>query len=169
MKKVFKYFYLYTINLIPVRHDSKLNYIKIIFLRRIFNFCGNNVNIRPLIKFALGSNISIGNYSGIGEKSFIQDIGKIDIGDSVLMGPEVMIFTANHNIKKNQLIRKQGYSVKNVVIEDDVWIGARSIILPGVKIGKGSVVAAGSIVTKSVEPYSVVGGNPAKVIKFREN
>lgn len=168
MDKILKYIYLYTINLIPCKHDSKLNMLKSIFLKNIFKSCGTNINIRPNIKFVIGKNISIGDYSGIGEKSFIQDIGEIHIGNNVLMGPEVMIFTANHNISRQQLIRLQGYTVKKVIISDDVWIGSRSIILPGVEIGKGAVIAAGAIVTKNVEPYAIVGGNPARVIKFRE-
>lgn len=84
------------------------------------------------------------------------------------MGPECMIFTSNHGIKKDELIIKQENTIENVIIEDDVWIGSRSIILPGVRIQKGSVIAAGSIVTKSVDSYAIVGGNPAKVIKYRE-
>lgn len=84
------------------------------------------------------------------------------------MGPECMIFTANHGIKKDELIISQECCIKDVVIEDDVWIGARSIILPGVKVQKGAVIAAGSIVTKSVDSCAVVGGNPAKIIKNKK-
>ena len=83
------------------------------------------------------------------------------------MGPECMIFTSNHGIEKGELIIKQKNTIEDVIIEDDVWIGARSIILPGVKLKKGSVIAAGSIVTKSVDSYAIVGGNPAKLIKYR--
>ena len=84
------------------------------------------------------------------------------------MGQECKIFTANHQYKKDSLIIEQENIIKPVIIGSDVWIGARSIILPGVTIGEGSVIAAGSVVTKSVDKYSVVGGNPAKLIKYRE-
>ena len=72
----------------------------------------------------------------------------------------------NHNYQdKSKLIRNQGSDIKPVIIEDNVWIAARSIILPGVEIGKGSVIGAGSVVTRSIPPFSVVVGNPAKLIK----
>ena len=159
--------YMYTLNLIPCSHKSKLNYLKKLILKKCFKSVGVNINIRPKIKFVKGINISIGNNSNIGEKSFLQDIGNITIGNNVLMGPECMIFTSNHGIEKGELIIKQKNTIEDVIIEDDVWIGARSIILPGVKLKKGSVIAAGSIVTKSVDSYAIVGGNPAKIIKYR--
>ena len=68
----------------------------------------------------------------------------------------------------DKLINLQGSAYKNIVVEDDVWIGSRVTILPGVKIGKGSVIAAGAIVTKDVLPYSIMGGIPAKIIKMRK-
>lgn len=159
--------YLVTINQIPCRHKSFLNYFKRIYLKMVLENMGDNVNVRPQIKFVNGSNISLGNNSGIGEKSFIQDIGKVTIGNDVLMGPEVMIFTSNHNTLRTDLIRNQKLNIKDVVIEDDVWIGARVIILPGVKVAKGTVIGAGSIVTKDTEEYTIIGGNPARKIKSR--
>lgn len=159
--------YMFTINLLPCRHKSVINIVKRKWLNYVFEFTGKNVNIRPNVKFVKGCNISIGDNSGIGEKSFLQDLGKITIGDNVLMGPEVNIFTSNHGMKKDSLIINQELSIKEVIIENDVWIGARAIILPGVKIAKGTVIAAGSIVTKDTEQYSIVGGNPAKLIKYR--
>lgn len=160
--------YIYTLNLIPCRHKSKFNNIKIFFLKKIFSYCGKNINVRPNIKFLNGFNISIGDNSGIGEGSFIQDLGKVSIGKNVLMGPECMIFTANHEYSKNSTIIEQGNIIRSVKIGNDVWIGARCIILPGVVIGDGAIIAAGSVVTKSVEKYAIVGGNPAKIIKYRE-
>ncbi|WP_140287112.1 acyltransferase, partial [Vibrio parahaemolyticus] len=87
------------------------------------------------------------------------------IGDNVLIGPNVIIYSQNHKYKNKKLIiREQGYEKAPVYIEDDSWIAASCIILPGVKIAQGSVVAAGSVVTKSTEPYSVYAGVPAKKI-----
>lgn len=164
-----KYLYLVLLNRIPSRNRSGgfINSLKILFLRGIFNSVGHNVNIRPRIRFTFGSNISIGDNSGIGDGCFLQDMGSISIGKDVLMGPEVMIFTANHETKKDELLRNQGSAVKGVIIGDDVWIGARAMILPGVKISKGAVIAAGAVVSRDVEEYTIVGGVPAKKIGER--
>lgn len=86
-----------------------------------------------------------------------------------MIGAETKIFTSNHRYEDITIsILQLGVGpVKPVVIEDDVWIGIRVIILHGVKISKGSIVAAGSVVSKDVDPYCIVGGNPAKILKKR--
>ena len=115
-----------------------------------------------------GVGFKIGNYSAIGAQSFIGAQGGIIIGDDVIMGPGVRIFSENHNFERRDLaIRKQGESRNPVVIENDCWIGSGVTILGGVIIGQGSIIAAGSVVTKSIPPFSVVAGVPAKVIKTR--
>lgn len=93
----------------------------------------------------------------------------VTIGKNVMMGPNVAIITENHRFDRMDVpIREQGYyDRKPVVINDDVWIGMRVIILPGVTVGKGAILAAGAVVTKDVPEYAIVGGNPAKVIKYR--
>ena len=85
------------------------------------------------------------------------------------MGPEVVVFTSNHNINRTDIpIKYQGNTpMEPVYINDDVWIGSRAIILPGVSVGKGAVVAAGAVVTQNVPDFAIVGGNPAKVLKVR--
>jgi acetyltransferase-like isoleucine patch superfamily enzyme len=89
----------------------------------------------------------------------------IEIGNDVIIGPGVSLFSENHNYKDiNTPIRLQGETRKKIVIEDDVWIGANAIILAGVYIGKHSVVGAGSVVTKDVPANSVVVGSPAKLV-----
>ena len=95
---------------------------------------------------------------------------QIYIGSYVMIAQKVMIIGGNHNISRTDIpMMLQGDGKQgDIIIEDDVWIGAGAIILTGVTIGKGSVIAAGSIVTKDVEPYTIVGGNPAKLIKKRE-
>jgi maltose O-acetyltransferase len=87
-----------------------------------------------------------------------------------MMGPEVLIYTQNHSFSRVDItMDQQGFSEeKKVIIDDDVWIGARVIILPGVKIGRGSVIGAGSVVSKSIPEYSVAVGNPCKVVKLRK-
>lgn len=167
--KLRKYMYMMLLNWVPCRNRSggALNALKAAFLKGVFGRVGKNINVRPGIKFAVGKNISLGDNSGIGDKCFLQDVGSINIGSDVLIGPEVMIFTANHEMRRDSLIRNQGMEIKGVIIEDDVWIGARAIILPGVKLMKGAVIAAGAVVSGDVEPYTVAGGVPAKKIGER--
>lgn len=94
--------------------------------------------------------------------------GGLTIGNNVLIGPHVCIHTTNHNYSdRSTLIRLQGSTPEPVIIEDDVWIGANSVVLPGVRLGRGCVVGAGSVVTKSVPQYCIAVGNPAHVIKER--
>jgi acetyltransferase-like isoleucine patch superfamily enzyme len=117
-----------------------------------------------------GVGITIGNNSAIGAQSFLGGQGGITIGDDVIMGPGVRIFSENHNFSSLEMpIRLQGESRKGVVIGNNCWIGASSTILDGICIGEGAVVAAGSVVTKNVDSNSVVGGVPAKLISTRGN
>lgn len=134
--------------------------------RGFIKHCGKNVNIEPHVIFNLA--LQIGDNSGIGEYSEIY--GDVRIGNDVMMGTNCIIYTRNHAFDRTDIpMCKQGFStVKPVIVEDDVWIGGRVTILPGVTIGTGSILAAGAVVTKSTPPYSIVGGNPAKVIKYRK-
>jgi len=109
--------------------------------------------------------ISIGKYTNIGHRCTLDGRGGISIGENVNISSEVMIWTWQHDHRLEDF----GIVEKTVVIEDYCWISARAIILPGVTIGKGSVVAAGSVVTKDVPPFSIVGGVPGKVIGQRVN
>jgi maltose O-acetyltransferase len=126
---------------------------------------GKNINIERGATFS--RRLTIGNNSGIGVNSQLQ--GKITIGDNVMMGPEVYIYTTNHEFSRLDIpICQQGYQEeKEVVIGDDVWIGSRATILPGVTIANGCIIGAGAVVTKDTPPYTVVCGNPAKVVKKR--
>lgn len=135
--------------------------------KHIFEYASSTCNIEKGVFFGNGSNITIGEYSGIGLNARIQ--GPLIIGDNVMMGPDVIIYTKNHETSRTDIpMMKQGVTTpKKVIIEDDVWIGARVIILPGVTIKKGSIIAAGSVITKDVECYTVVGGVPGKKIKSR--
>lgn len=134
---------------------------------KIFKKCGKGVNIRPNVYFGKGDRIQIGDHSMIGGNSIVGNMDDVIIGNDVLMGPDVLIYTSNHAIEPGQLIRLQPQICKPVIIGNDVWIGARCILLPGAKIGDGAVVAAGAVVTGEVPPNAIVGGVPAKVIKYR--
>ncbi len=113
-------------------------------------------------------NLSIGEKVAINNNFWANALGGIKIGNNVLIGPSVIIHSANHNFKKIDIpIRDQGHELREVIIEDDVWVAARVTILPGVRVGKGSIITAGSVVTKDVAPYSIVTGVPAKLIKKR--
>ncbi len=117
----------------------------------------------------LGVGLSIGDNVGIAQNCFIQVRGKVIIGDDVIFGPNVSVFSENHMFDNPELpVNLQGVSRKGVKIESGVWIGTRAVILDGVTIGKNSIVAAGSIVNKDVPPYSLVAGVPAKIIKMRK-
>lgn len=136
--------------------------------------CGGKVYIAPKGTMSY-ENIYLGNNISIGSNAMLMSSkAKIIIRDNVMLGPNVSIITGNHrtdligkymiDVKENEKLRNND---EDVIISEDVWIGANSVILKGVSIGKGSIIAAGSVVSKSIEPYSIVGGVPAKIIKYR--
>ena len=113
-----------------------------------------------------GKNITFGKNVFINAGCHFQDQGGITIGDGVLIGHNVVLATATHDLAPSRS-RKLHY--KPIVIGDNVWIGSNSVILQGVTIGEWSVIAAGAVVTKDVEPYTIVGGIPAKFIRKVDN
>lgn len=137
---------------------------------------GNNVSIlrNTIIECSgvirnLGEGLEIGNNVGIAQNCFIQVRGKVTIGDHVIFGPSVSLFSENHISSDPDIpIVSQGEKRIGINIEENVWVGSRAIILDGVKIGKNSIIAAGSVVNKDVPEFAIVGGVPAKVIKFRK-
>lgn len=116
----------------------------------------------------LGESLTVGNNVGINHYCYIGVRGKITIGDNVIFGPRVSVFSENHNFDRLDIpIKDQGETRKDTLIGNDVWIGAGSIILSGVKIGDGAIIAAGSVVNKDVSSNTIVAGVPAKIIKKR--
>ena len=135
--------------------------------RHIFEYCGENVSIDKGAVFGKGDRIRIGNNSGIGAHCFIPN-GSV-IGDDVMMGTNVYVLSQNHRFDRTDIpMRKQGFSsAQPIIIDDDVWIGNNVNILVGRHIAKGTIIGIGSVLTKDFPEYSIVGGNPAKLIRSR--
>lgn len=115
------------------------------------------------INNAMGD-VLIGHHTRIGLNNTV--IGPVKIGNHVNLAQGIIVTALNHNFDdKDKLIDEQGVTVNEVIIDNDVWIGANAVILPGVHIGKHAIIAAGAVVTKDVPPHTLVGGVPAKIIK----
>lgn len=115
-----------------------------------------------------GEGMRVGDNSNIGAFAFVGCSGYIDIGSRVLMGPRVTLLAENHLFDDHDLpIKDQGIERRHITIEDDCWLGADSTIVAGVTVGRGSVVAAGAVVTRDVPESSVVAGVPARVVRRR--
>lgn len=135
-----------------------------------FKRIGENVQINKGT-FSMSQNIEIGDNVYIGPDAYIFAQGGLLIGDGTIIGPRVTILTNNHNYDSPDLnsIPYDGKNIlKKVTICENVWIGANVSIVPGVTIGEGAVIAMGAVVSKDVPPFAVVGGNPAKIIKYRD-
>jgi len=137
--------------------------------KRIFRYCGKNVNIERLANFGSGRDIEIGDNSGLGINCCIPSNTKI--GNDVMMGPNCYILASNHAFSRTDIpMWQQGFTErKQVIIEDDVWIGRDVTMTPGRIVKRGSIIAACTVLTKNFPEYSIVGGNPAKFIKSRLN
>ena len=134
---------------------------------RVIKHCGHNVVIKNKCTFGNSDRLIVGNRSQLGQNARLG--GTISIGDDVLMGPDIVMMAMSHEFSDIYIpINQQGSTEeKPITIGNDVWLGTRVIILPGVTIGDHSIVAAGAVVTKSFPPYSIIGGVPAKLIKTR--
>lgn len=137
-----------------------------IFLLRCFGakFPQGGVSIHPGARISGPGRLTVGETSSIGNHSWVDARGGVTIGQKCCVGEWARLLTGTHDITTSNF----QYITKAITIGDAVWIATGAIVLPGVTIGDGAVVAAGALVTKNVEPWTVVGGNPAKVIKKRE-
>lgn len=142
--------------------------IRYALCKHIFKKCGKHVNIERKAFFASGIDIEIGDYSGIGINAHIPN-GTI-IGDYVMMGPNCFILDVNHKVSDvDTPMCFQGHVPKKITrIGNDVWIGRDVHMTPGRTIADGSIIAMRAVLTRDFPPYSIVGGNPAKLIKYRK-
>lgn len=165
-KKIYYILYYFLASWFPVSSHLELSRKwRAFWGKKIVKNCGKKVNFERFSSFT--PELSIGDYSGIGIKACIN--GPVTIGKNVMMGQEVIIYTTRHNDNRIDIpMMEQGMGqVLPVRIGDDVWIGGRVIILPGVTIGNGCIIGAGAVVTKDIPPYSVAVGVPAKVVRHR--
>ncbi len=129
---------------------------------------GRKVYIFPGVRLLSPGNISIGNCCCINHGTDIGGSGGVTIGNYVLIGNNCQILSANHKYSRWDIpISYQWIEETPIVIEDDVWLGANVTVLPGVRIGRGAIIGAGAVVTNDVEPFAIVGGIPARFIKYR--
>jgi len=133
-------------------------------LRELFGSTGSQLYIEPAFRCDYGYNIHVGDNFYANFDCVFLDVCDIRIGDNCFIAPGVHIYTATHPLNAGERISGAEYGIP-VTIGDNVWIGGRAVINPGVTIGNNVVIASGAIVTKDVPDNVVVGGNPAKVIK----
>ena len=126
------------------------------------------VGRHSMLYFMSGATLEIGDNTLIGHYANLRAGRRLSIGRDVRIGQFVSVLGDNHRFDRTDVpIWQQGEEPHDVTIEDDVWVGAHAIILPGVRVGRGSVIGAGAVVTRDVPPFSVAVGNPARVIRSR--
>ena len=151
-------------NLPQSSHVRLFGKIRCFFARMIIDSCGKNVNIEKGATIRPG--LKIGDGSGVGINSEIY--GDVTIGNNVMMGPEVVIYTSNHKHELSEIpFGRQGFDeVKPVVIGNNVWIGRRVMFMAGSGCGNNVIISAGSVVTKKFPSNVIIGGVPAKIVKY---
>lgn len=142
------------------------SYVRVFALRLMGAKLGEHVTIEPRVYVGSGQDIVLGDHVQVNEGCRLRNVR---MGHHVMIAPDVAMLNLGHHTESTDIpMMMQGTRVyPPTVVEDDVWIGMRALIMPGIRIGQGAIVAAGSVVVKDVEPYAVVGGNPARVIKRR--
>lgn len=128
---------------------------------------GRGLELGDLVRLQPGS-IYFGREVYLGHNNYVY--GDVKIGDYFMSGPNVSLMGGNHGVVKGSIpMRYQANTTKGIIIGDDVWVGANSVILDGVKVGNGVVVAAGSVVTKDLDECGIYGGCPARLISTRKS
>jgi maltose O-acetyltransferase len=132
------------------------------------NHCGELVNFQGKIEIVSPQNVVIENNVHIGNNAYLDGRGGIFIGENTHISRNLVIHSSSHNYQGIRLPFDDTYNFKPVVIERNVWIGTNVIIIPGVSIGEGAIVGAGTVVTKSIPPFAIVGNQPNRIIKYRD-
>ena len=137
--------------------------LKVLILKFFGAKIGGGVIIKPSVNIKYPWLLEIGNFVWIGENVWIDNLAKVKIGDNVCISQGAMLLCGNHNYKKSSF----DLIVGEIIIEDGVWIGAKSVVCPGVTCQSHSILTVGSIANKNLEPYYIYKGNPAMNIKKR--
>ncbi len=168
MKKVLYFIYLVFFKNTPEDYRPYALFfpkIRSILVKNYLKKCGKKPRVKSGAE--ISPNATLGNYSELGTRCMIQ--ANVHIGDNVIMGPDIKIYSRNHKYDNLDIpIQEQGKNYYNTFIGNDVWIGANVIVTAGVKIGNHVIVGAGSVVTKDITDYAIVGGVPSKIIKYRK-
>lgn len=149
------------INQVPIENTAEIVRLE----RTLFGKAGQNLYVNPPINVDYGCHITIGDNFYANMDCIFLDVNRVTIGNNVMVGPRVGFYTAGHPIVADIRIEDLEFG-SPIVVGDNVWIGGSAVILPGVTIGKNAIVGAGAVVTKDVPANSIVGGNPAKVIRM---
>ena len=144
-----------------INNTDPMDKIMYKLVRELIPEMKSDSNIIAPMQIDMGKNVKIGHNVFINHSLTIMARGSIEIEDNVMIGPGVSLLTANHDLYDHQVLL-----CGKITIKKNAWIAAKAIILPGVTIGENAVVAGGAVVTKDVEANTVVGGNPAKVLKY---
>jgi len=135
-----------------------------VFMLRIFGSkVGKGVNIKPSVNIKYPWRLKIGNNVWIGEAVWIDNLDDVEIGDNACISQGALLLTGNHNYKRSTFDLMTG----KIILEEGVWIGAKTIVAPGIKCLSHSVLSAGSVLSSDMDPYSVYSGNPAVKIRTR--
>jgi putative colanic acid biosynthesis acetyltransferase WcaF len=137
--------------------------IKVGLLRIFGAKIGRGVNIKPSVNIKYPWRLKIGDYVWIGEGVWIDNLGDVVIGDNCCISQGALLLTGNHNYKKTTF----DLMVSEIILEEGVWIGAKSIVAPGAKCKSHSVLSAGALLSSEMEPYAIYAGNPAKFLRKR--
>ena len=142
-----------------------INFLRCAAIRGIFPL-GKNCKVQRNVTFGRGIQISVGDHCQINDNV---KLSNVQIGSYVMIAPGVTILGRMHNFKNLAvpMIMQGEFQAEPTIIEDDVWIATNAIILPGLKISKGTIIGAGAVLTKDTEPNSIYGGVPARLIRFR--
>lgn len=171
MKKLYLLIYYAFAQYLPMQPFPGFRFyykIRYAICKKILNSCGQNIIVKNKCYIGDGSKLSVGDNTQLGQNARLG--GPIKLGSYVMMGPDVVIMGVTHDISdlSKPMVDPTNPSLeKPVTIGNNVWIGTRAIIMPGVCIGDNSIIGAGAVVTKSFGPNSVIGGVPAKLLKRR--